>query len=141
MKINTFIEIPESEIQEAYIRGSGPGGQKINKVATTVQLRYDVGESDVLSPEVKARLRKLSGSRINSEDVLIIQASRYRTQMQNRKDARDRLREIIRSSLRAPRKRISTKPSMKARQTRIDSKKKRAKIKAYRRKIYPGGSD
>lgn len=141
MKINTFIEIPESEIQEAYIRGSGPGGQNINKVSSAVQLRYNVGESETLATEVKIRLRKLFSNRINSEGVLIIKASRYRTQTKNRKDARERLAEIIRASMRVPHRRIITKPSMKSRQTRVDNKKRRTKIKAYRRKIYPGGSD
>jgi len=141
MKINRFIEIPESEIQEAYIRSSGPGGQNINKVASAVQLRYDMDASETLSTEVKARLRKLFSNRINSEGVLIIKANRYRTQTKNRKDARERLAEIIRASIRAPRRRIITKPSMKFRQTRVDNKKRRTKIKAYRRKIYPGGSD
>jgi ribosome-associated protein len=115
------------------VRSSGPGGQNVNKLATAVQLRFDVRGSPSLPPDVRARLERLTGARLTREGVLVITAQRHRTQARNRQDALDRLIALIRRAAIAPVPRRPTKPSAAARERRIEGKKRRGSIKKLRR--------
>jgi len=138
VRINEKINIPESDMKEEFIQNSGPGGQNVNKVATAVQLGFDLSATKSLPVYVKKRIERLAGKRVSADGILIIKAKRFRTQERNREDARRRLAGLVRAALVNPKKRIKTKPSLNARQRRLDFKKKRAKIKAYRKKVNPG---
>lgn len=131
--ITRDIAIDESELQEEFIRASGPGGQNVNKVATAVQLRFDVRHSHSLPAHVRERLIRLAGRRVTADGVLIIQAQRFRTQDQNREDARERLLAMIRQAAIRPKPRRKTKPSRAAKERRIESKKMKSRIKLLRR--------
>lgn len=131
--INSSISIPEHEIDMSFVRSSGPGGQNVNKVATAVQLRFDIWNSSSLRKDVKGRLAKLAGNRVTKDGVLLIEASRYRTQDQNREDARKRLAQLVRRALRKPKKRKKTRPSAAQKERRLRAKKKRSQIKKQRR--------
>src|SRR4051812_16129649 len=113
LDITPTVAIADSEIEERFVRASGPGGQNVNKVSTAVQLRYDVGRS-ALPPDVRARLRAIAGSRMTDDDVLVIDARAHRTQGQNREDARERLAEFVRRALIRPKKRQKTRPGKAA---------------------------
>jgi ribosome-associated protein len=134
LTISPQLEIPDSELTEQFVRASGPGGQNVNKVSTAVQLRFDVYASAALPWDVRARLVKLAGARINSAGELMITAQRFRTQAQNRADARERLAELIRSALHAPKPRRKTKPSMGAKRRRVESKQRQGALKRTRAK-------
>jgi ribosome-associated protein len=133
IEITPSLKIDEKEIELAFIRSSGPGGQNVNKVASTVQLRFDLLHSASLTEEVKARLVRIAGKRVNAEGVLVIEAHRYRTQEQNRQDALDRLAILIRKALHKPVQRKATRPGAADRRKRLDEKKKRGEVKRARR--------
>ena len=135
LEITPSLFIDDSEIEERFVRASGPGGQNVNKVSTAVQLRFDVGRSRTLSDETRARLRSIAGSRMTDQDVLLIDARAHRTQGQNREEARERLAEFIRRALIRPKRRQKTRPGAAAKQRRLDTKKIRAKTKQGRGKL------
>jgi ribosome-associated protein len=124
--------IDESEIREEFVRASGPGGQHVNKAATAVQLRFNVAHSPALSAEVRARVFQLAGNRINEQGELVIEAKRFRSQEQNRRDARERLAELLRQAAVRPRKRRPTKPGRAARERRLAGKRHRSELKRQR---------
>ena len=132
IRVTPSISIAEHELEEHFIRASGPGGQNVNKLASAVQLRFDVRRSPGLPAEVRAQLERLAGKKLTREGVLVINAERHRTQERNRQDARARLIELIRRAAVAPRPRRATKPTAASRERRLDSKKRRAAIKGLR---------
>ncbi len=135
IEITPTIAIEEREVQLDFTRASGPGGQHVNKVATAVQLRFDVRHSPSLPDEVRERLIHLAGKRITDSGVLIIEARRFRTQEQNRQDAMRRLVELIRRAARRPKSRRKTGPSRAARERRLAAKQRRSEKKRLRRPV------
>jgi ribosome-associated protein len=133
LEINETISIDDRELEERFIRASGPGGQNVNKVSTAVELRFDVMRSESLPEPVRERLLRLAGRRATDEGVIVIRAERHRTQERNREDARTRLAELVREALYVPKKRVATKPSRASKARRVDSKVKRGNVKKLRR--------
>ena len=133
MRVNDYISIPDSELDERFVRASGPGGQNVNKVSTAVELRFDVGASSLPS-DVKERLVALAGKRITAEGVLTIDSREHRTQAQNREAARERLAALVLAATIKPKKRRKTRPTAGSRERRIESKKRRASVKTLRGK-------
>jgi len=133
IRITETISIDEDELEERFIRASGPGGQNVNKLASAVQLRFDARRSPNLRADVRLRLERLAGRRMTQAGVLVITAQRHRTQERNRQDARDRLVELIRRAAVAPIPRRATKPGKAARERRLQSKKHRSTVKGWRR--------
>jgi ribosome-associated protein len=131
IEITPSLQIDDRELQIDFIRASGPGGQNVNKVATAVQLRFDVRASS-FPEDVKARLTQLAGKRVSNEGILLIEAKRFRTQEQNREDAINRFVELVRKALIPPKARAKTKPTKAAREERLKAKKKRGEIKKLR---------
>lgn len=133
IRITSTISIEDDELSESFVRSSGPGGQNVNKVSTAVELRFDASKSPSLPEPVKARLARIAGHRMTKDGMLIIQADRFRTQDANRKDARDRLVELIKAATVVPKKRIKTKPTRASKERRVEGKKKRGDVKKMRR--------
>lgn len=132
IQITPAIEINEREIQLEFIRASGPGGQKVNKVATAVQLRFDAANSPSLPDEVRRRLIRLAGKRMTEDGVLVIHARRFRSQNRNRRDAIDRLIALIRKASIQPKSRLKTKPSKASKERRLEAKRRRSRTKHKR---------
>ena len=130
--VTDAIALDEREIEESFVRASGPGGQNVNKVASAVQLRFDVRRSPSLPNEVAVRLMKLAGRRLTQDGVLVITAQRFRSQEQNRQDALDRLVALIRQAAVRPTPRRKTKPTLASKERRLEGKSRRAQIKSLR---------
>ena len=135
IEITPSLQIDERELQIEFVRASGPGGQNVNKVATAVQLRFDVNASS-LPDEVKARLIRLAGNRITSEGALLIEAKRFRAQQQNREDGLQRFVELVRKALIPPKPRKRTKPTAASKVKRLKEKKVRGDVKRLRTKSF-----
>jgi ribosome-associated protein len=135
LHVTETIAIADWELSESFMRASGPGGQNVNKVSTAVELRFEADRSPNLTPAVKARLKRLAGRRWTIEGALVIQVEDTRSQAQNRELARERLVELIRQALIAPKRRIATKPTLGSQRRRIAAKTQRGEVKALRGKI------
>ena len=131
LRISDSIGIDEKELEERFVRASGPGGQNVNKVASAVELRFNIAASS-LPPDLKARLVALAGHRVTDEGVLVIDSREHRTQAMNREAARARLVSLLQHAAKRPKRRRATKPSAASRERRLDSKKRRGAIKASR---------
>ena len=134
LRVTDTISIPESELQEQFVRASGPGGQNVNKLSTAVQLRFDVLNSPSLPEDVRQRLIRLAGSRLTQDGILIIHAQNFRTQERNREDALARLVALIQAAAIRPKTRRATRPSKGAKERRLEAKAQRSGVKSMRRR-------
>lgn len=132
LQVTDGIVLDEAELEERFVRASGPGGQNVNKVATAVELRFDPGRSPSLTPEIRERLRALAGSRMTADGVIVIDARRHRTQAANRHDARARLTALLRQAAAMPKRRRKTTPTVASRSRRLESKRRRSEVKRTR---------
>jgi ribosome-associated protein len=134
MIVTPTLQIPDSDLEWSFIRSSGPGGQNVNKVATAVQLRFYPERCPLLSDEVRQRLNQIAGRRMTTDGAIVIDARRFRSQLQNREDAAQRLAAMIRQALHRPRIRHKTRPTAASRRRRIEAKQHRSQIKDQRRR-------
>jgi ribosome-associated protein len=132
LEVSANVQIPDDELVERFVRSAGPGGQNVNKVATAVELRFDVARSPSLPEPVRARLLAKRDRRMTGEGVLVINAQRFRTQDRNRQDARERLAAFIETGLRAPTPRVATRPTRASKERRLEAKRGRSTIKQGR---------
>ena len=132
MRVSNALDIDEAELDERFVRASGPGGQNVNKVSTAVELRFDLQANTSIPDYARERLKRLAGRRLTTDGVIVIQANRFRSQEQNRADARARLIELIEKALVRQKLRIKTKPSRGAREERIKAKAVRGRVKKMR---------
>jgi ribosome-associated protein len=135
IQITPTLAIAENEIEIQYVQASGPGGQNVNKVATAVQLRFDVAHSPSLPEDVRQRLLRLPDRRITAEGVLVLDARQYRTQERNRRDALDRFTELVRKATEKPKRRRRTRPSREAKRRRLETKRRRGQVKRLRGRV------
>jgi ribosome-associated protein len=135
LRIDDTITIADWEITESFTRSQGPGGQNVNKVSTAVELRFEAERSPSLSPSVKARLKRLAGSRWTNDGAVLIRSEETRSQFRNREIARERLADLIRAALVVPKRRIATKPTYGSQQRRLQEKSVRGAVKAMRGKV------
>lgn len=135
IRVTRNIALGEEEIEEQFVRSSGPGGQNVNKVATAVQLRFDVARSASLPEPVRERLKRLAGRRLTGDGVLVIDARRFRTRERNRRDAIERLVDLVRKAALAPKPRKATRPTAASKRRRLESKQRRGALKRRRRSV------
>jgi len=133
--IRPGLEIPDSDLEVAFIRSAGPGGQNVNKVASAVQLRFALDRSASLREDVKSRLRVLAGQRLTDAGEILITSRSHRSQEQNRREAEDRLRDLVLRALVAPKKRVATKPSRASKERRLDAKTRSQRTKRLRGRV------
>ncbi|AHD07854.1 peptidyl-tRNA hydrolase-like protein [Phaeobacter gallaeciensis] len=135
LRITDTIALQDWELTESFMRASGPGGQNVNKVSSAVELRFEAARSPALTPAIKSRLKRLAGRRWTKEGAIILQCDETRSQQRNRDLVRERLAELIRQALVAPKRRIATKPTRGSVRRRLDAKRQRSDVKATRGKI------